>query len=353
MRPQLSDVDYDKVPSPRPSSSVWNRSGRESSFTNGSAFGRRKSPFAVPSSASEDEEEQAADDAVGPDQSTMDVEGDSYFEVPDTNHRRSFSQIDQDDDDDDDDDDRQNPSVTHHQSSRPISPEIGYSQDVEHEISRGLQELDDQDSSDEMDQDPPQDMNDRSRQPLRKQPAPRKQPAKRPQKTIMQDFSNTSQQREFLPSAIFDHIRVVCAEFDENGNPLRRGTRRRYKPLEWWRCEKVVYGRRENGVSVVPVIKDIIRLPKEAPEPLGNKKKSSRSKSTKGPSKSHANETVLINPEEGWDDNTEPFGIVFDIATQQDLRRRQYHQSCFVACLILSYVRRGLYRQDDRPQGSC
>jgi hypothetical protein len=41
---------------------------------------------------------------------------------------------------------------------------------------------------------------------------------------------------------------------------VRRGLRHRYKPLDWWRQERVVYGRRESGVSYVPHIKEIIRV---------------------------------------------------------------------------------------------
>lgn len=41
---------------------------------------------------------------------------------------------------------------------------------------------------------------------------------------------------------------------------VRRGTRRRYKPLDHWRLEKVVYGRLESGTSYVPQIKEIVRV---------------------------------------------------------------------------------------------
>src|SRR5882762_4046435 len=64
----------------------------------------------------------------------------------------------------------------------------------------------------------------------------------------------------------------VCVKDDhdeEEAGGLRRGKRTRYAPLEWWRCEKIVYGRRESGVSFVPTIKAIVRIPKEPPKPLG------------------------------------------------------------------------------------
>lgn len=51
---------------------------------------------------------------------------------------------------------------------------------------------------------------------------------------------------------------------DENGIVVRRSSRMRYQPLEYWRNERVVFGRRESGPFPVPVIKDIIRVPKAA-----------------------------------------------------------------------------------------
>lgn len=33
----------------------------------------------------------------------------------------------------------------------------------------------------------------------------------------------------------------------ESGEVVRRSTRKRYEPLEYWRNERVVYGRRKSG----------------------------------------------------------------------------------------------------------
>lgn len=96
--------------------------------------------------------------------------------------------------------------------------------------------------------------------------------------------------------------------------------RTRYKPLEWWRCEKVVYGRRDSGTSMVPVIKDIIRLPKDIPEPLARRHgRKPRSQSKTLPDEE--NNIVVANPEEGWDDQTDPHGIVLDYVTSSEVRR--------------------------------
>lgn len=105
---------------------------------------------------------------------------------------------------------------------------------------------------------------------------------------------------------------------------VRRGTRTRYKPLEWWRCEKVVYGRRDSGTSMVPVIKDIIRLPKDEAETLASKKKRassrarSRSRAVEGPEEQ---DVIVFNPEEGWDDATEAAGVVMDYFSKDEVSR--------------------------------
>lgn len=107
---------------------------------------------------------------------------------------------------------------------------------------------------------------------------------------------------------------------DENG--LRRGTRMRYKPLDWWRNEKVVYGRRESGLQFVPVIKEIRRIPQEEPQPLGAKYR--RKRKARSKSKTAEPEPVLIyNPEEGWDDQTEPRGIVVEYPSGNEVEKRE------------------------------
>ena len=95
----------------------------------------------------------------------------------------------------------------------------------------------------------------------------------------------------------------------ENASGLRRGKRLRYEPLEWWRCEEVVYGRRDpNKKTYVPTIKEIVRNPKGELKPLGiaaHKTKCStshRRKTTEEP-------TTIHNPEEGWDDKPLPMAL--------------------------------------------
>ena len=93
----------------------------------------------------------------------------------------------------------------------------------------------------------------------------------------------------------------------------------RYEPLEWWRSEKVVYGRRDQGkISYVPVIKEIVRIPKDTPKPLGQAHKRStshRKRTTEEPSTAH-------DPEEGWDEKTPTNGVVVDWFTGNEVSRR-------------------------------
>ncbi|KAG5652126.1 hypothetical protein H0H81_006202 [Sphagnurus paluster] len=104
---------------------------------------------------------------------------------------------------------------------------------------------------------------------------------------------------------------------------VRKSAREHYKPLEYWRGEKLVYGRGERagtGLVLVPPIREIVRIPKEEPEPLGKRKRS------RARSKSKALEEVKVvpitNPEEGWDDDTEPHCVVLDYETNEEVERR-------------------------------
>lgn len=103
---------------------------------------------------------------------------------------------------------------------------------------------------------------------------------------------------------------------DERG--LRRGKRKRYRPLDWWRLEKVEYGR---GKALAE-IKRIITLPKEPVQPLGAKKRVTKRAKSK-PAEAAAAGKKGFNPEEGWDAKTEPEGVVQDWVTRVDIRRRE------------------------------
>lgn len=85
----------------------------------------------------------------------------------------------------------------------------------------------------------------------------------------------------------------------------------------------MIYGRRESGAfSVVPVIKSIVRLPKEEPRPLGaaGRKRKRRPPQSKSESMAgHEN----VDMEDGWDDNTESEGLVLNYLTNKETVRRK------------------------------
>ena len=71
------------------------------------------------------------------------------------------------------------------------------------------------------------------------------------------------------------------------------------------------------------------QIPQEPVEPLGTKRK--RAKSVKRQkSESKALEEVVLNPEEGWDDDTEPTGVVIDYVTKEEVSRRVLHLLAFI-----------------------
>ena len=90
--------------------------------------------------------------------------------------------------------------------------------------------------------------------------------------------------------------------------------------MEWWRQERVVYGRRDSGLVLVPQIKEIIRLPQEPIKPLGKAGKRKRGTSVRGKSKGR---DTPFNPEEGWDENTPTNATVIDYDTQEEVSRRK------------------------------
>lgn len=72
-------------------------------------------------------------------------------------------------------------------------------------------------------------------------------------------------------------------------------------PLDWWRNEKVVYGRIGDEHILVPQIREIQRIKAETPPPLGGKKPSRKRK--RAPT-AEVEVIQSLNPEEGWDDHT-------------------------------------------------
>ncbi|KAF5323949.1 hypothetical protein D9611_008281 [Ephemerocybe angulata] len=320
-----SNVDFDKIPSPRPRNAA--NAGPGPSRLSRSYVARE------PSSSPQDNDNDNDD--------TMQLDGgfDDDFgpqEGGESSPRRTnFSQMDHDDDDDDEnepfqddfppeDDDRRSETPKQKQSQNKGSKnkdkgksrarEEDVSEDeqmqMEDDIARGL---DDISNGQQSDQDVEED--------VQEEPEPTPEPTPRPKKVKIVEQekprSKTTQTRT--------HSNKENREYREG---VRRSAREHYAPLEYWRGEKVVYGRDR----LVPSITEIIRIPKEPPAPLGKRRRGrSRSKSrapsskTGGGAGGGAGAGVGAGPanlEEGWDDDTPSNAKVLDYRTGQEVERR-------------------------------
>ena len=110
---------------------------------------------------------------------------------------------------------------------------------------------------------------------------------------------------------------------------VRRSQREHYRPLEYWRGEKLVYERTpHSGLIFVPQIKEIVRIPKEVSLPLGSKRKRGSTRARSHRKVPEAVEDVVppalpvVNPEDGWDDDTEAKCTVIHFTSKEEVERR-------------------------------
>ncbi len=105
---------------------------------------------------------------------------------------------------------------------------------------------------------------------------------------------------------------------------------------------------------MVPVIKDIIRLPKDLPEPLGTTKGKRSKPRSKRESQAPEPQVVIYNPEEGWDDATDPHGIVLDYVHREEVQRRKFylflHWAKSKIIIMTTRYRCRVYVEDDYSQ---
>lgn len=168
---------------------------------------------------------------------------------------------------------------------------------------------------------------------------------------------------ERIPSSHHRQPSVEAGEGNEDG--LRRGSRYRYKPLEYWRGEKARFGRlslpkvteREavgdetidgdafedhfaGAIPPVAVLKEIIRVPREEGEGtfsgmrIRREKAVDRPRATTAKAKrdeiSPSENSDVIDPtqptlhaEAGWDKDTDMRAAVYDAATQDEVEMRE------------------------------
>lgn len=104
------------------------------------------------------------------------------------------------------------------------------------------------------------------------------------------------------------------------------------EPLEYWRNERIVYGRRESGPQPHYGIKDVLR-PKKPESKSLVKKHRSASAAARMRSVKEEDEEALNGDFEGWDDATDPEGLVWDYVKHEETRRSMVSLLCPL-CLI-------------------
>ncbi|KAJ2930701.1 hypothetical protein H1R20_g6395, partial [Candolleomyces eurysporus] len=292
-----SNVDFDKIPSPRPRTMA--NAGPGPSRLSRSYVAHDDEP------SSEPQQDNGFDDS-------MDIGRGGYDDyepqpASDTTPRRtSFTHLDQDDDDDEENepfndfaerDDLGSETPKHKNNkgkNRAVERDMEDEQ-MEDDIALGLSNVDqDEESQDEPEEPEPE-------------PEPRKKKVK-----ISDEKPRTKTKSE---------SKKENQDYHRDG--VRRSKRQHYKPLDYWRGEKVVYGRPDFSSQeiMVPHIREIIRIPKEQSESLG-KRKRGRSRSRTAQPSAPGSKIVAFNPEEGWDDDTPSNAKVLDYRNGQEVERR-------------------------------
>ncbi|WVQ77302.1 hypothetical protein IAR50_006986 [Cryptococcus sp. DSM 104548] len=146
--------------------------------------------------------------------------------------------------------------------------------------------------------------------------------------------------------------RARLSELDANGNGItgnfltRRSGRQHIKPLEYWRGEKVVYA---PGPGLA-VVSEVLTIPEEAPVPFAarNKRRGHRSASATatanggGKRKRRGGDSDDEEEnEEGWDEKTEPTGLIQDFPNGAECHRKI---ACPKALLVPRLVQGGSFK---------
>ena len=101
----------------------------------------------------------------------------------------------------------------------------------------------------------------------------------------------------------------------------RRSGRQHFKPLAYWRGEKFEYTRG----PALPVIKEVVHIPPEYVEPFAAQRKRGRTGRSQSVRRGHGNGGSgrgSDEPEEaGWDEGTNPVGVVKDPSGRELYRR--------------------------------
>ncbi|KAJ9109760.1 hypothetical protein QFC19_001990 [Naganishia cerealis] len=127
---------------------------------------------------------------------------------------------------------------------------------------------------------------------------------------------------------------------DEGGVSYLRTARERHKPLDWWRGERPVIKRQIVNGEVGPafITAEWLTIPEEKAIPLAAKRKGGARRARSGtaeplPKKGRGKQRKQGSDDEdeepeaddvtGWDEGTEPGGMVMDYSTGQEVMRRK------------------------------
>eukprot|EP00158_Paraphelidium_tribonemae_P007165 Partr_v1_DN28134_c2_g1_i4_m55941 putative centromeric DNA binding len=100
-----------------------------------------------------------------------------------------------------------------------------------------------------------------SKKPEKKQKSRRKSILKNANEPLRQEDMPTDLSRSKIGVKLFEKGGLKEVETEEG--VVKRSSRMKYAPLEFWRNEKVVFGRRKSGLFPVPVIHEVIRVPED------------------------------------------------------------------------------------------
>ncbi|KAL1944764.1 hypothetical protein VTO73DRAFT_3194 [Trametes versicolor] len=309
-----SDVDFDAVPSPRASPSYTARKSLPHSRETLS-LGRSRLSHSTVAPEEDDDDDDGSDGGGAPDYGGYDDNFDDEDDTPppvsrtphrtphrvQTPRRTSFAQMDQEAEEEAQVEDvmdfGRSPSAKargKQRASYVSPPPPQYEDDMEPEIAQGLEDL-------EQEPDEGQDI----------EPPSMKAVQRKKGKEVVTKPKERAKPRE-KPRPRKDIVLRELSPDDPNTDGVRRSKRMRYSPLAWWRLEKVVYGRRENGASYVPSIKEIHRIPQIKPEPLGKKKRGGQRGKSRTVDEPEAQQVIVYDPEGGWDDETDPYCNVLE-----------------------------------------
>ncbi|PKI82551.1 mitotic fidelity of chromosome transmission- protein [Malassezia vespertilionis] len=145
--------------------------------------------------------------------------------------------------------------------------------------------------------------------------------------------------RQMAPQKIVEQIHDPPSWQLQSPDGLRRGKRHRIPPLDWWRGERALYGRtgaNENAPllsfgMVAPVLKEVVRVPRRPDEGTfaGMRRFKPKPAGYQGPGRpplhrqptEHAVSSAR-HAEPGMDEETDPFGQVYDADQGMDVTMR-------------------------------